>query len=136
MAPENPVTLVERAYAAFARGDLAALDAVFAADAEFESAGDPRDLPHGSVGRDPAGRLGVVLEPDSAVEVLAFEATEVVALGPDRVLARGTERLLDRQTGEEVLARWVHLFAVRDGRIAAGHEWSEGAARLTAQRGL
>ncbi len=126
--------LIRRAYAAFAAGDIPAVLDCFAPDAVFTCHGAPH-LPAGGTWRGHAGLTGFFMALGRMAEVLAFSPETITTLPDGRILAEGRERMRFHATGIDTTTRWLHLFVVRDGMIAEGVEWNEGAVLAAAHRG-
>lgn len=110
----RPVEIVERAYAAFADGDLDGVLADLHPDIEWQQA---QGLPHGGVYRGVDEVRRNVFEPLDAEWWSEFAADpsefldagdEVVVLGRYRGVAKGTGKLLD--------VPFVHVWTMRDGK--------------------
>ncbi|MFO1327113.1 MAG: nuclear transport factor 2 family protein [Rubrivivax sp.] len=128
----DPLTLVQSAYAAFGRGDLPALLALMTPDIDWRFVGD-RAAPYTGHARGQAQLaewFGAVAQAD---DIQAFEPRQMLA-GPDHVTVIGWERSLARATGRPFECEWVHVWTVRDGRIAGfvGLLDSEASARARA----
>ena len=115
-APATPLALVQEAYARFGQGDIPGLLALAAPDIEWQFVGD-RAAPytatvrgHGQVGE----WFGAVVAAD---DILEFEPQRLMA-GGDVVTVIGRERIVARATGREFSCAWVHVWEVREGRIA------------------
>jgi ketosteroid isomerase-like protein len=111
-----PVDIVREMYAAFGRGDLPALLEHLADDVEWTL--------HGSLGlaymrtargkADVARWFGEVAELD---DIQAFEPREFLA-GPDHVTVLGWERTRTLPEGRLFEAHWMHVFVLREGKVA------------------
>lgn len=132
---ETPVALVRRALAALRAGDIDAMLEDCAEDIGLEHVGDPLHLPYAGRYLGHAGIAEYLRRVDTAAEILAYEPVEIAAVGLDRVLVLGREHLRFRMTGLDSPGRWVHLFTLAGGRIAAVTLWSDGAAQLFGYRG-
>jgi steroid delta-isomerase-like uncharacterized protein len=114
---ETNLERVRATYAAFGRGDLEGILAGMHEDIVWRSR-YPAPVPFGGTfeGTDGVRRfLGRVAE---SIEVLAFEPTTFLADGA-RVVVLGSERARVRSTGLEYSNAWVHVFELREGRIAS-----------------
>lgn len=112
----TPTDIVQAAYGDFGRGDIPALLARLTDDVIWEHKGT-LDLPYMGVFRGKpavAQWFGHVAEFD-AIE--AFEPREFLA-GPDHVTVLGWERTRALPNGRVFETDWVHVFQLRDGRIA------------------
>lgn len=111
--PADPLPIVRRAYAAHAAGDVASVFALLAPDVEIVQT---PDLPWGGrhVGHDGAraffGALATWTDAKPEPERFVEAGDDVVAIGRLRGHARGTGRPIDLEI--------VHVWTVRDARIA------------------
>lgn len=114
----NNITVVEQAYAAFGRGDIAALLAMLDDDVEWTS---PRTLPHGGEfrGREQVVKFFENIGAAWAPLTLAVDQVDEVGdLVVGVVRADGI-----RRGGGAASYGAVHVFRVREGRIASFHEY-------------
>ncbi|HEY8975340.1 MAG TPA: nuclear transport factor 2 family protein [Burkholderiaceae bacterium] len=112
----DALTLIQDAYGCFGRGDIPALLALTTPDVDWRFHGD-----HG------AGYTGRVIghahlaewfgEVARADDIQSFEPREFLA-GPDHVTVIGHERTIARATGRVFETPWVHVWRLREGRIA------------------
>jgi len=110
--------VVQQAYTAFSRGDIAAVIALLADDVTWTS---PRTLPHGGEFHGPA-EVGKFFEGlGAAWDPLTLDVDQVDAFG-DRVVgvvrADGT-----RRAGKPAGYGAVHVFRVTGGKIASFQEY-------------
>lgn len=70
---------------------------------------------------------------DLAVETVRFEPKDVVAEG-DKVVVTGEGTWLCRQTGRSYDSPWVHVFTMRDGKVAKFQSFQDTAAAERAFR--
>jgi ketosteroid isomerase-like protein len=125
MGVQENMQLVKDGYAAFARGDIQGLLALFAEDIEWVIPG--AGLPLAGTYRGKAGVASFFEKLALESEILAFEPREFVADG-DRVLVIGWERGKVKATNRMFQADWVMAFTVRDGKVAKFHEYSDTQA--------
>ena len=125
----DPLTLVQNAYAAFGRGDLPALLGLMTPDVDWRFVGD-RSAPYNGHVRGHAQVGEWFAAVAQADDIQAFEPRQMLA-GPGHVTVIGWERSVARTTGRPFECDWVHVWTVRDGRIAAfmGLLDTEAAAR-------
>jgi ketosteroid isomerase-like protein len=64
---------------------------------------------------------------DSLFEVQRFEPETFVSEG-DRVVVLGSETTRVKATGKVLEMRWVHVFTVRNGKLAVLEEYQDTAA--------
>jgi ketosteroid isomerase-like protein len=129
MTTTNPLAAVQAVYEAFGRGDLPALLAQLQPDVRWQFLGDRRAPYTRTVtGHDGVARwFGQVAEADG---IQAFEPREFLA-GPEHVTVIGWERTAALPGGQVFECEWVHVWRLRDGRVASfwGMLDSEAAAR-------
>jgi ketosteroid isomerase-like protein len=134
MAEQENVGVVRDAYAAFQRGDIPGLIGLLTEDVDWWAPGSPEQLPQ-------AGRLsgraavGGFFERLSASEdITHFEPREFIAQG-DKVVVTGNYKGRTKPAGRDYDLDWLHVFTVRDGRLAAFREYLDTAALADAHRG-
>jgi uncharacterized protein len=114
-------TLVHDAYAAFGRGDIAAVLDMLADDVEWSS---PRTLPHGGEFHGRAAVGGFFQAIGANWQALPLEIEAVGEVGDDLVLtvlrANGT-----RSSGEHVSYGAAHAFTIRGGKITGFREYAD-----------
>lgn len=117
----TPADLVRSAYEAFGRGDLAAVLAVVAADAEWRCSSNV-----------PAPFTGTRTGPAGAADFFAALAASVrlTSVVPERFLADGdTVVVVGRDSGAWIdggapyAAEWVHVWTVRGAQVVRWHEF-------------
>lgn len=113
----SPLKTVQEAYAAFGRGDVAALVALCAPQVRWQFVAD-RDAPYTGTVSGPqqlAEWFGAVAASD---DIHAFEPRQMLE-GQNHVTVIGYERTTLRATGKTFECPWVHVFSVEDGQITA-----------------
>lgn len=130
----DPTSVIQSVYAAFGRGDIPALLALLADDVAWTFHGD-----HGAPfsGRF-SGKAQVAEwfgEVARAEDIQSFEPREFLA-GADHVTVVGHERVIARPGGGMFETEWVHVWRLRDGRVASflGIYDSQAAAAARAPR--
>ncbi|HEU0203056.1 MAG TPA: nuclear transport factor 2 family protein [Burkholderiaceae bacterium] len=110
-----PTEVIQAMYAAFGRGDVAALLEMLSDDVEWTHHGDIGLAYMGTFkGKNEVARwFGHVAALD-AIE--AFEPREFLA-GADHVTVLGWERTKALPAGRVFETDWVHVFKVRDGKV-------------------
>jgi ketosteroid isomerase-like protein len=112
--------IVQEAYAAFGRGDIAGVLDLVADDVEWTS---PRTLPHGGVfnGKAEVGRFFEGI--GKAWDGLSLEIERVADVGDDAVV--GVVRA-DGKLKKGTAARYgaVHIFEIRNGAIRRWREYT------------
>ena len=125
MGESSNVEVVQQAYAAFGRGDIAALLDTFSNDIDWETPGAPR-VPYGGhyAGREDVARFFEEL--GKTAEFERFEPREFVAQG-DKVVALGHYAGRGRNTGRPFATDWAMVFTVRNGKIVVFREYFDTA---------
>ena len=124
---------VKQMYAAFGRGDKAALMEGFANDVEWQIGG-PAAIPICGCrhGREQVAQFFTVLA--ETLETQQFEPRQFIAQD-DMVVVLGHERQRARSTGRSYEGDWVQVFTLRDGKVVKYREHFDTAAALAAFRG-
>jgi ketosteroid isomerase-like protein len=132
MSEQDNLDVIRRGYEAFGRGDLDALLRLFDNDIEWVTPG-PADMPI-------AGRRRGVQEVAQFFRILGetfdiqrFEPKEFIAKD-DRVVVLGEDTAQIRNTETTVDYAWVHVFKLKDGRIASFCEYGDMTAVVAALR--
>ena len=126
MADNQNVAVVQRAYDAFGRGDIAGLLALLDENIPWETPG-PSDLPTAGKRRGHQAVAEFFQTIGAVGDILQFEPTTIVAQD-DIVVVLGRETNRVKATGNTVDFEWVHVFTVRDGRIVAFKEYGDVSA--------
>jgi len=132
MSESENVALMNAAYAAFDRGDIAGLLEMLAPDVEWNWPA-VKDIPHSGPRR---GRheAAAFFETLTAVEEpVEFRRDEFLAQG-DRVVVLGTYRARAKSSGGHWESDFVHVWTVREGRIARFDIQYNTAAAVEAYR--
>jgi len=127
------IAFVQSLYAAFQRGDIATIATAAMPDTVWQVHGRPKDHPAIGVHKGPDGVqrfFGIVAETQ---DVSAFTPREFYAAG-DKVFVRGNYAWTMRKTGKPVSSEWLHIFAVRDGKLLGFEEFSDTAQFAEAVR--
>ncbi len=123
---ERNAAIVKEGYNAFGRGDLPGLLALLEGDVSWQTPG-PADLPTAGSRRGHAAVGEFFQTLASIVDILRFEPKEFIAQG-DRVVVIGDESARAKATGRTLEFRWVHVFDLRNGKIAAFEEFGDVSA--------
>jgi ketosteroid isomerase-like protein len=126
MSQQN-ISLVQKGYDAFGRGDIDGLLSLLDAQIEWTTPGAD-DLPTAGTRRGPAQvgefftTLSEMFEFDS-FEPQAFiaDGDRVVVLGVDQVRVKGG-------SGKPLKESWCHVFTISNGKISAFREYMDTAA--------
>ena len=132
MNEQQNVRLVQEAYESFGRGDIQGMLNSLSEQVEW-STPKPEGVPFGGEyrGRDAVGRFFSELTQHE--EITRFEPREFIAQG-DRVVALGFYSSKVKATGRIAESQWVHLFTIRNGKVAKFQEFFDTAAALIAHR--
>jgi ketosteroid isomerase-like protein len=128
------IAFVKDIYAAFGRGDIAAILAALTPDVRWEMVGRVADFPNFGIRTGVEG-VGVFFrtvgetEEFDQFEPLSFHASA------DRVFVEGHAAGRLKASGKPVVTDWVHVFTLRDGRIAAFREFLDTAQYAEGWRG-
>lgn len=120
MSREN-VAVVQRLYAAFAARDIPAMVALLTEDVEWGEPPNPYN-PAGGTWRGHAGFLQWVEIGSKAEEILILEPRKML-VDDDSVAVVGFMKVRANATGKIYESDWVHLVAVRDGKVARFQEF-------------
>lgn len=134
MAENENVQVVKDAYAAFQRGDMDALFALFAEDIRWQTPGPQDVIPYAGERRGHEGLRQFFAQLEAAEEITSFEPREFIAQG-DRVVALGRYAARLKSNGNTVDSEWVHVHTVRDGKIREFVEFYDTARVVEAYRG-
>ena len=122
--PNESLEIVQRAYAAFGRGDVAALLALMDEGIVWENPGDSDLAYFGThygpvaVAKNVFGFLGENLQFD------VFEPREFFVNASKVVVLLHIEAIV-RRTGERVVQKAVHVFSLGGGKITAFHDFQD-----------
>jgi ketosteroid isomerase-like protein len=132
MSEQQNIQVVQDAYAAFRRGEIAAILASVADNVEWFLPGEGL-IPQSGLyrGRDGVGAFFSKLADTTEFE--AFEPAEFIAQG-DRVIACGTYRANAKATGRTFEADWCMAFTIVNGKITRFREYSDTAIVADAYR--
>ena len=120
--------LVQAAYAAFGRGDVAALLATCTDDIVWVSNGDPAVIPWVGTRHGHAGVVEFLTGLGANLDFEAFEPRKFVASGDMVVVIGFTQARLKSGKRGLLASEWVHLFTIRDGKLARFQEFYDTAA--------
>ena len=117
---------VQSLYAAFGRGDVDTIIAGMSPDIDWASVGRSSDYP--TLGaRKGAGEVRAFFgHLASDVDFAAFSPKDFDASG-DKVFVEGNSRMSLKAGGSEVDTDWVHVFTIRDGKVARFREYNDTA---------
>jgi uncharacterized protein len=136
MSADRNIPVVKDAYAAFLRGDVAAILESLTDDIEWEGVkGTEGTLPQAGLRRGKAEVARFFQEVDSTTQFERFEPREFVAQG-DTVVAIGMYIGIAKANGQRATSDWVMVFNMRDGKVARFREFCDSAAMVRAYGGV
>ena len=124
------VKLIQNLYDAFGRGDMETIANALEDEVDWQVVGPPVV---GYTGRW-QGRSQVRAFFQALAQTVThqkFEPREFIA-GDDHVVVLGSELATVNETRRPYEAEWVHIFTIKDGKIAAFKEFTDTTAMLTA----
>ena len=130
MSDKSALELVQHAYQSFGRGDIGAMLAVMSEDFEWDSR-YPAAVPISGVWRGRDGVSNMLKKLSETLDVLAFTVQEFIAQG-DKVVVLGFDESRAKSTGRSYHNDWVHVWAVRNGKLATVRTHNDTAAALSA----
>jgi len=125
MSAQENVQIVKDGFAAFGRGDMQGLLALFAEDIEWIVPGE--GLPFAGTYRGRAEVVGFFQKISEMLEISFLEPREFVAEG-DRVLVVGFERETVKATNRTFEEHWVFAFTFRNGKVTNVREYFDTLA--------
>jgi ketosteroid isomerase-like protein len=122
MSEQENTKIVQEAYAAFLKGDIQGVLALVTDDVEWVIPGPVGMLPTAGTyrGKDGVVKFFSILDESEQIEV--FEPKEFIAQG-DKVVATVNFRSRPKATNIPVEDELVHIFTLRDGKIARFREY-------------
>ena len=124
MNVQENVQIVKDGFAAFGRGDIQGLLALFAEDIEWIT---PGEYPLAGAHCGHAGVADLFQKESEMVEISFLEPREFVAQG-DRVLVVGFSRGRVKATNRTSEGHWVIAFTVRNGKVTNVREYLDTLA--------
>jgi ketosteroid isomerase-like protein len=128
------VELVQNLYAAFGKGDIPALMDSMTADIDWFSGGRTSDYP----GFGPRKGKAQVKEFFDIVaennEFSHFSPQEFYAVD-DKVFVLGNYEMTLRKSGKKFASDWVHVYTIKDGKVAGFREFLDTALAAECYRG-
>ena len=132
---EANVQVVKSAYAAFQRGDVAAILALVDDNVEWHGVkGGEGVAPHAGLRRGKPAVAEFFQQVGSSLEFTKFEPREFIAQG-DQVVAIGDYAAKVKATGRSMASDWVMVFTVRNGKVTRFREWTDSAQLVKAYGG-
>ena len=133
MSAEN-VSLVKSLYAAFQEGNIGAIIAAALPDTVWHTHGRTKDHPALGVHKGPQGVQRFFEIVAETQVVVTFTPREFYASG-DKVFVRGHYAWTMRKSGKPFSSEWLHMFTIRDGKLAGFDEYTDTAQLAEALRG-
>ena len=127
------VTLVQSLYAAFGRGDIGAIVGATVPDTVWQVHGRTKDHPALGVHKGPQGVQTFFEIVAETQEVVTFTPREFYA-ADDKVFVRGNYAWTMRKTGKPFSSEWLHMFTIREGKLAGFDEYTDTAQLAEALR--
>ena len=127
---EHNLDVVRRGYEAFGRGDINALLGLFDEQISWVTPGPP-ELATSGRRTGPQEVAGFFAAVNQLFDIQRFEPREFIARG-DLVVVLGSETAVARSTGKVIDLDWVHVFTVRNEKVAAFQEFFDTAAVVAA----
>lgn len=128
MSAQDNTRLIQESYAAFGRGDIPVVLDYLTDDIEWYGAG-PKELPLAGTWRGRNEVREFFKDLNETQEILAFEPQEFIAEG-DTVVVLLRYRTRVKATGRIVETDLVHVFTVRNGKVARLRQFYDTAAAL------
>ena len=133
MSADENTRLVQGAYEAFGRGDMAALAEVMTDDIEWRNPGDPAHDPNAGTFKGKEAVLGWFGGLASTRDYTTFEPREFIAQN-DKVVSLVYAEATVRDTGRPFVSHEAHVWAFRDGKLARFQSYHDTAAAAAAHR--
>ena len=121
-AQEN-IRTVKQLYEPFERGDIPNLLDRFTDELEWFVPGPPQIIPYAGLRRSPQQLAEYFRLLNEALEFEHYAPQEFAAIGDQMVVVLGQSRVRVKATGQKVESSWVHLFTLREGKVAKFHEY-------------
>ena len=121
---EANIQIAKNAYAAFGRGDIAAILEVLDEKIVWTT---PGNLPDSGTRRGRAEVAQFFQSVTSTWDFQAFEPRDYIASG-DQVAVVGSYTVTARSTGRQATGEWVMVWKFRDGKVTNFQEYTDTAA--------
>jgi ketosteroid isomerase-like protein len=128
------ISLVQSLYAAFGRGDIATLVGAVTPDAHWEINGRRTDHPLMGVRRGPQGVQEFFTTLPQIQTPTAFSPQQFFA-SEDKVFVVGHYAWSFVNSGKSAASDWLHMFTIKDGKVAVFREFTDTAAIAEGYRG-
>jgi len=133
MSEQQNTQVVQDAYAAFKRGDVASVVAKLAGNVEWYIPGEGL-YPQAGLYRGPDAVAGFFAKLGASTDFDAFEPREYTAQG-DRVIASGYYHGKSKATGRSFESEWCMAFTIQNGKIVRFREYTDTASLGAAYQG-
>jgi ketosteroid isomerase-like protein len=130
MSEQENVSVVERAYESFKRGDIASLLDLLTDDVDWRLP-EMENIPFAGRRSGRERVAGFFADLAESQESVKFEPREFVAQG-DKVVALGSYVWRVKKNGREYGGDWAHVFTVREGKVTGFQEYMDTAAATAA----
>jgi len=135
LAQSNPnIGLIQSLYAMFGRGDIAAIVASTTPDVVWGLDGRPTDMPFLRRFHGPAGVQEFFTVLAEVHDITSFEPQEFYA-DADKVFVIGRYSWTMKPSGVKGSSDWLHVWTIRNGKIAALRSLNDTALLAEAWRG-
>jgi ketosteroid isomerase-like protein len=121
--------IAKEAYAAFARGDIAAILPVISEQVEWRVVG-PDTLPFPTLSKTRDEVANYFKQLIEAEEITAFEPREFIDAG-DNIVVLGFVAATVRETKQSFESEWAHVITMKDGMLMRFIEFFDTAAHPT-----
>ncbi|MGA7815295.1 nuclear transport factor 2 family protein [Caballeronia sp.] len=121
--------IAKEAYAAFGRGDIAAILPVISEQVEWRVVG-PDTLPFPTLSKTRDEVANYFKQLTEAEEITAFEPREFID-GGDKIVVLGFVAATVRETKKSFETEWAHVITMKDGMVTRFIEFFDTAAHPT-----
>ena len=130
------IELVKTVYGRFGAGDVEGVLALWHDPLDCQSCMGltAEQFPIAGLRQGKTGLAGLLADYAQALEYDTYEAREPREDG-DTVFVLGHCAGIFKPTGKRFTSEWAHVFRLRDGKVAAFHEFCDTAAMLAAAAG-
>jgi uncharacterized protein len=128
------VTLVQRLYDAFGKGDVATILNGLTPDVDWHSGGRVSDYPAFGPrkGQKEVQEFFKIVADNN--DFAHFSPREFCAVD-DKVFVLGDYAITMKKTGKKMASDWAHVFTIRNGKVAKFREFLDTALAAEAYRG-
>jgi uncharacterized protein len=131
MGKRPNIELVQKAYDAFARGDIAGVLETLSSEVDWLISGPRAIVPFVGRRRGPQQVAQFFRELAESQTAELFEPLEFIE-GPDKVVVLGRQQWRVKSTGRTYSDEWAHVFTVANGEITKFQEYHDTAAEAAA----